>query len=80
MSWKSAIQPTHPVWAVGVVGYCDERIEELTLTCIDGQASDLEIRQAQKAIEELKRLKALPDTLRATSEINKSPAKRRGEY
>jgi len=77
--WRHLIAPNTPVWA-GVVGYADERIAQLTAVCVNPATTDIEIRQAQKAIEELQRLKGLPDTLRASAEINKAPVKRRGEY
>lgn len=79
MSWDYAINPASPVWAVGVIGYCDQRITELTALCVNPESTDLQIRQAQKAIEELQRLKSLPDTLRATAEISRNTNKR-GEY
>lgn len=77
--WKRLINPGSPVWH-GVVGYADERIAELTGICVNPSSSDMEIRQAQGVIEELRRLKNVPDSLRASVELTKAPAKRRGEY
>lgn len=77
--WKGLIVSNSPVWT-GVVGYADERIAELTTVCANEESTDLEIRQAQKAIAELRRLKNMPDSLRASAEISSKASKRRGEY
>ncbi len=75
-SWKALIQPG-PVWT-GVVDYADTRITELTAVCVNKGSSEAEIRSAQAGIEEMLRLKGLPDSVRATAELSKAP--RRREY
>lgn len=77
MSWEKLIQPG-PVWT-GVEQYADSRIADLTAICTEAKSTEAEIRKAQAGIEEMKTLKALPNRLRATAEINK-PGKARREY
>lgn len=77
--WKRLIDDRHPVWS-GIKGYCEERIADHTRTCTNPDSSDLQIRQAQEAISELRRLLAMPDTLKTTAQVKQSSANKRGEY
>lgn len=76
MSWRELI-PSGSGW-VGIAGYCDERIAELTAVCVDMKAPDADIRAAQAGIDEMRRLKALPATLQTSA--TQRGAARRKEY
>lgn len=78
MSWKDKIQPSTAVWA-GVEEYAAERIGELTQVCVSSESSDIEIRQAQAAIQELHRLVNLPNLIRAEAQIRGATSTRK-EY
>ncbi len=78
MTWQTLIVPTSPVWA-GVEQYADERIGVLTQQCVDPQSTELQIRQAQFGIEEMRKLLAVPGQIKATTAI-KQNASTRKEY
>jgi hypothetical protein len=59
MSWMEQINPATAVWR-GVQAYAAERIAELTAVCTTARSTDVEIRAAQAAIQELGALLALP--------------------
>lgn len=61
-SWKLMLTTDNNVWR-GVEAYADERIADLTATCVAPNSTDIQIRQAQAAILELQRLKSLPAEL-----------------
>ena len=77
MSWQDLINPQTAVWR-GVEAYAQERIGQLTTVCINPRSSDSEIRQAQAGIEELRRLQAVPDMLRAKSQLMSQSGQRTG--
>lgn len=68
MSWKELIHGNNPVWH-GVEAYAGERIEELTQVCVSPESSESDIRQAQAAIAEMRRLRSLPGMIRAEAQI-----------
>ena len=67
MSWMEQINPSSGVWR-GVEAYAAERIAELTQVCVSVGSSDVEIRQAQAGIEELRRITSLPARIQATAQ------------
>jgi hypothetical protein len=78
MSWQTLIQPG-PVWS-GVTQYAEERIAELTAICVNAQTSPEQWRAAQAGIEEMRRLKTLPDQLKATADQKRNSATKRTGY
>ncbi len=68
MSWKELIQANSSVWH-GVQEYARERIGELTAVCITPESSEADIRAAQASIQEMHRLLALPEMIRAEAQI-----------
>ena len=79
MSWKEKIQPNTAVWA-GVHEYAAERIGELINICASPASSDMQIRQAQASIVELRRLVDLPNLIRAEAMVRGATSARRENY
>lgn len=78
MSWKALIVDNAAMWR-GVEGYVSERIVDLTSVCTSPESTDLDIRRAQAAINELQRLLALPQIIKAETQI-RSQMTARKEY
>ena len=76
MSWKEKIAPSTAVWA-GVEEYARERIAELANVCTSAESTDIQIRQAQSAIQELQRLVSLPNLIRAEAQLRGAMSQRR---
>jgi hypothetical protein len=76
--WKDQINPGTAVWA-GVEAYAEERINDLIQVCASEQSSDVQIRQAQAAIAEMRRLLSLPQLIRAEAQIRAQTGARK-EY
>lgn len=77
MTWEHLIEPKTAVWT-GVVAYCDERIAALTEVCVSPASTDLEIRNAQAAITELRLLKDVPNVLQTKAKSASARTKRQG--
>jgi hypothetical protein len=75
--WERLIEPKASVWT-GVTMYCDERIAALTEVCISPGSTDLEIRNAQAAIEELRLLKGVPNVIQTKAKTAGGRTKRQG--
>lgn len=63
-----------------VTNKIDERVKELTDTCLSLSASVDDIRAAQAGIDELKRLLTLPETLKNTAVQKSRSTGTRGGY
>ena len=67
-SWMSSIGPDTPTWG-GLSAYIEQRKEALTGVCLSKSSSEPEIRAAQAGIEELNRILALPDAIKASAQV-----------
>jgi len=79
MSWKEKIRPDTGVWD-GVQEYAAERIAELANVCTSEESSEMQIRQAQAAIQEMRRLVSLPNLIRAEAQVRGATSARRENY
>lgn len=68
MSWKEQIATNTTMWR-GIEGYVADRTVDLTAVCTSPESTDGDIRRAQAGILELQRLLALPEIIRAESQI-----------
>lgn len=66
--WKEQIASNTAVWR-GLEGYVADRTADLTAVCVSPESTEQAIRQAQAGILELQRLLALPEIIRAESQI-----------
>ena len=79
MSWKESLATSNPVWSA-IEEYADERISDLTAVCVNRNKSEWDIRAAQAGIEELQRLKALPDLIKAEGQVRAAGLHNRKGY
>ena len=77
MTWRTEIGSNPVLWRA-TQEYCDQRIGELAAICTSSASSDLAIRKAQAAIEELERLVNLP--LQLATEAKARGQQARKEY
>jgi hypothetical protein len=68
MSWRGTIGKDPATWRA-VAEYAQERIETLTTVCTSVASSDLEIRQAQFAIQELQMIASLPERVKGEADM-----------
>lgn len=78
MSWQEKINPSTPVWA-GLMDYVDERIKELTATCVTPESTTESIRASQAGIVELNRIALIPKMVAAQTQIRNQTSGRK-EY
>ena len=77
MAWQELINSESPVWR-GLQGYIEPRKADLTAVCVQSSSTDMEIRKAQAAIDELNRVLSVPDQIKATAQMRGNTDRRNG--
>lgn len=77
MAWQELINAESAVWR-GLQGYIEQRKADLTAVCVQASSTDLEIRKAQAAIDELNRVLSVPDQIKATAQMRGNTDRKNG--